>query len=140
MFSLRGRKGNYSYACARVKAKKSLLLEKDNYPKLLMMDLNEIGRFLGETQYKEEMTELASRYDGVNLIELGTSRNLARMYTQVLSFTTGDLTTWWRSTSVAGTCGTLRPYSAASSTEPPQKRSKRTLSPRAGWARSISTS
>ncbi len=91
MFSLRGRKGNYPYACARVKAKKSLLLEKDVYPKLLNMDLNEIGRFLGETQYKEEMAELASRFDGVNLIELGTSRNLARMYTQVLSFTTGDL-------------------------------------------------
>ncbi len=91
MFSLRGRKGNYPYACARIKAKKSLLLEKDVYPKLLNMDLNEIGRFLGETQYKEEMAELASRFDGVNLIELGTSRNLARMYTQVLSFTTGDL-------------------------------------------------
>jgi V/A-type H+-transporting ATPase subunit C len=91
MFSLRSRKGNYPYACARVKAKKSLLLEKDVYSKLLLMDLNEIGRYLGETQYKEEMSELASRYDGVNLIELGTSRNLARMNTQVLSFTTGDL-------------------------------------------------
>ena len=55
-------KGNYAYATARVKAKKSQLLTKDNYPKLLMMDLNEIGRFLGETQYKAEMTELGSRY------------------------------------------------------------------------------
>ena len=91
MFSLRGRKGNYAYACARIRAKKSLLLKKDVYPKLLLMDLSEIGRYLGETQYKEEMSELASRYDGVNLIELGTSRNLARMYAQVLSFTIGDL-------------------------------------------------
>jgi V/A-type H+-transporting ATPase subunit C len=91
MFSLRGRKGNYAYACARIRAKKSLLLEKDAYPKLLLMDLSEIGRYLGETQYKEEMSELASRYDGVNLIELGTSRNLARMNTQVLGFCTGDL-------------------------------------------------
>jgi V/A-type H+-transporting ATPase subunit C len=86
-----GRKGNYSYSCARVKAKKSLLLTKDNYPKLLMMDLNEIGRFLGETQYQNEMAELASRYSGVNLIELGTSRNLARMYSNVLGFCTGEL-------------------------------------------------
>jgi V/A-type H+-transporting ATPase subunit C len=91
MFSLRGRKGNYAYACARIRAKKSLLLEKDAYPKLLLMDLSEIGRYLGETQYKEEMSELASRYEGVNLIELGTSRNLARMNTQVLGFCTGDL-------------------------------------------------
>ena len=86
-----GRKGNYSYACARAKAKKSLLLTRDNYPKLLMMDLNEIGRFLGETQYQNEMAELASRYSGVNLIELGTSRNLARMNSNVLGFCTGEL-------------------------------------------------
>jgi V/A-type H+-transporting ATPase subunit C len=91
MFGMRGRKGNYAYACARVKAKKKFLLDKETYPKLLMMDLSEIGRFLGETQYKEEMAQLASRYEGVNLIELGTSRNLARMNTQILRFCTGDL-------------------------------------------------
>lgn len=84
-------KGNFPYACARVKAKKSLLLTKDNYPKLLMMDLNEIGRFLGETQYKVEMAELGAKYDGVNLIELGTARNLARVNRQILQFCTGDL-------------------------------------------------
>lgn len=91
MWPYRGRRGNYSYACARVRAKKSLLLTKDNYPKFLLMDLNEIGRFLGETQYQTEMSELASRWDGVNLIELGTSKNLARIYTEILGFTKGDL-------------------------------------------------
>jgi V/A-type H+-transporting ATPase subunit C len=91
MYPFRGRNGNYAYACARVKARKSLLLTKDNYPKFLLMDLNEIGRFLGESQYKTEMSELAARYEGVNLIELGTSRNLARSYTEMLEFTKGDL-------------------------------------------------
>jgi V/A-type H+-transporting ATPase subunit C len=91
MLSIRGRKGNYAYACARIRAKKSLLLKKDYYPKLLMMDLNEIGRFLGETQYQVEMAELASKYSGVNLIEIGTSRNLARIYRQVLNFCSGEL-------------------------------------------------
>ena len=86
-----GTRGNYPYACARVRAKKAALLTKDNYPKLLMMDLNEIGRFLGETQYNVEMTELASRYEGVDLIELGTSRNLARVYNDILGFTKGEL-------------------------------------------------
>jgi len=76
---------------ARVKAKKSLLISKDNYPKLMLMDLNEIGRFLGETQYQVEMTELATRYDGVNLIELGTSKNLARVFTDILNYSKGDL-------------------------------------------------
>lgn len=89
--SIWGSKGNYSYVTARVKAKKSLLISKDNYPKLLLMDLNEIGRFLGETQYKVEMTELATKYDGVNLIELGTSKNLARVFTDILTYSEGDL-------------------------------------------------
>ncbi|MCG7840694.1 MAG: ATP synthase A1 subunit C [Methanomassiliicoccales archaeon] len=91
MLSIWGSKGNYAYVSARVKAKKTLLISKDNYPKLLLMDLNEIGRFLGETQYKVEMTELAAKYDGVNLIELGTSKNLARVFTDILNYSTGDL-------------------------------------------------
>jgi len=86
-----GGKGNYAYACARVRVKKSLLLTKDNYPKLHMMDLNEIGRFMGETQYQVEMAELASQYSGVDLIELGTSRNLARVYHTILGFCSGEL-------------------------------------------------
>jgi V/A-type H+/Na+-transporting ATPase subunit C len=93
MLSILSNKGNYSYVTARVKAKKNLLLTEDNYPKLLLMDLNEIGRFLGETQYKVEMTELATKFDGVNLIELGTSRNMARVFTEILGFCKGDLRT-----------------------------------------------
>ncbi len=84
-------KGNYAYACARVRAKKALLLTRDNYPKLLMMDLNEIARFLGETQYQTEMAELGMKFEGVNLIEMGTSRNLAHVNRQILSFCKGDL-------------------------------------------------
>jgi len=91
MFGFGRKKGNYPYATARVKAKKSNLLTQDNYPKLLMMDLNEISRFMGETQYKTEISELASRYNGVNLIELGTSRNLARTYREIIGFLTGEL-------------------------------------------------
>jgi V/A-type H+-transporting ATPase subunit C len=37
------------------------------------------------------MAELASKFDGVNLIEMGTSRNLARINRQILSFCKGDL-------------------------------------------------
>jgi len=91
MLSIWGSTGNYAYVTARVKAKKNLLISKDNYPKLMLMDLNEIGRFLGETQYQVEMTELATKYDGVNLIELGTSRNLARVFTDILDYSKGDL-------------------------------------------------
>ena len=91
MWPSRGKKGNYAYACARVRAKKSALLGKDAFLKFLMMDLNEIGRFLGETNYETEMSELGARYEGVTLIELGTSRNLARIYKEILGFSQGEL-------------------------------------------------
>ncbi len=91
MWPSRGKKGNYAYSCARVRAKKSALLGKDTFQKFLMMDLNEIGRFLGETNYETEMSELGARYEGVNLIELGTSRNLARIYKEIIGFSQGEL-------------------------------------------------
>ncbi|MGD9962414.1 MAG: ATP synthase A1 subunit C [Thermoplasmata archaeon] len=86
-----GGKGNYAYACARVKARKSFLLSKDAYSRMLVMDIHELGRFLGETQYKDEMAQYGSRYSGANLVEVAVMRNLAATYSDILSFTTGHL-------------------------------------------------
>ncbi len=86
-----GGSGNYAYACTRVKAKKRFLLSRDTYSRLLVMDVHEIGRFLGETQYREEMTRYASRYSGANLVEVAVTRNLANTCSDILSFTTGHL-------------------------------------------------
>ncbi|HIH00993.1 TPA: ATP synthase A1 subunit C [Thermoplasmata archaeon] len=86
-----GRRGNYAYACARVKARKKFLLSRDVYSRLLMMDVHEIGRFLGETQYRDEMTHYASRYSGADLVEVAVTKNLAETYSDILSFTTGRL-------------------------------------------------
>jgi V/A-type H+-transporting ATPase subunit C len=83
--------GNYAYACARVKARKSSLLPKDTYPRFLNMDLPQIGRSLGEGQYRREVDELSSTHAGVDLIERATYLNLARTYHSVLDFTTGEL-------------------------------------------------
>ncbi len=86
-----GRRGNYAYACARVKARKKFLLSKDVYSRLLVMDIHEIGRFLGETQYREEMAHYASKNSGANLVEVAVTRNLATTCSEVLRFTTGNL-------------------------------------------------
>jgi len=86
-----GGKGNYAYACARVKARKSFLLSKDAYSRMLVMDIHELGRFLGETQYKDEMAQYGSRHSGANLVEVAVTRNLAATYSDILSFTTGHL-------------------------------------------------
>jgi V/A-type H+-transporting ATPase subunit C len=86
-----GGKGNYAYACTRVKAKKKFLIAQDAYSRMLLMDVHEMGRFLGETQYREEIAKYASRYAGANLVEVAVTRNLANTYSAILSFTTGHL-------------------------------------------------
>lgn len=86
-----GSKGNFAYACTRVKAKKHFLMARDTYSRVLLMDVHEIARFLGETQYREEMSRYGSRYSGANLIEVAVTHNLARTYSDILAFTTGHL-------------------------------------------------
>jgi V/A-type H+-transporting ATPase subunit C len=56
-----------------------------------MMDTHEITRFLGESHYKKEITELGSKSTGFELIELALNRNLAAVYHQILSYCDGDL-------------------------------------------------
>ncbi|MEM2838665.1 MAG: ATP synthase A1 subunit C [Thermoplasmata archaeon] len=86
-----GGRSNYPYVCARVKAKKSFLLSKDAYHRMLGMDLSEIGRYLGETQYRDEMAALSGKYSGATLIEIGISQNLAKTYSDVISYAGGHL-------------------------------------------------
>ncbi len=83
--------GNYAYSCARVKARKHFLLSQEVYSRLLVMDVHEIGRFLGETQYKNEITRFGSRYAGASLIEVAVTRNLGQSYMDILGYTTGHL-------------------------------------------------
>ena len=85
--------GNYPYVTARVKAKRALLLPKDTYDRLLLMEVPEIARFLGEREYKAEMVALGARYSGVDLIETAVTRNLAKTYNQIYEFSEGDLRT-----------------------------------------------
>ena len=85
--------GNYPYVTARVKAKRALLLPKDTYDRLLLMEVPEIARFLGEREYKAEMLALGARYAGVDLIENAVTRNLAKTYNQIYEFSEGSLRT-----------------------------------------------
>lgn len=83
--------GNYPYVTARVKAKRGLLLPKDTYDRLLLMEVSEIARFLGEREYKAEMLALGARVSGVDLIEDAVTRNLAKVYNQLYEFSEGAL-------------------------------------------------
>lgn len=83
--------GNYPYVTARVKAKRASLLPKESYDRLLVMEIPEIARFLGEREYKAEMLALGAKYSGVDLIEYAVSRNLAETYNSIYAYSEGDL-------------------------------------------------
>ncbi|MCQ2053273.1 MAG: ATP synthase A1 subunit C [archaeon] len=84
-------KGNYAYAVARVKAKKAYLIGNDTYQKMLLMSLPEISRYISECGYMKEITELTSKFDGVDLIEHATYMNMARVLRSILNSTNGEL-------------------------------------------------
>ncbi|MDR0523957.1 MAG: ATP synthase A1 subunit C [Candidatus Methanoplasma sp.] len=86
-----GRKGNYAYAAARVKAKKAHLLGEEDYSKMLMMTPQEISRYISEAGYAKEMADLANRESGLNLLERATYANMANIFGSILLASTGDL-------------------------------------------------
>ncbi len=69
---------DYPYMSARVSAKKTKLLDQGDYENLLKMQPNEIARRLEEGEYKEDIDELGSKYEGARLVELALTRNLSR--------------------------------------------------------------
>ena len=68
---------HYAYLNARVQAMRGRLLPKETYDKLLQMEIPQIARFLGETEYKAEIEQLGKRYRGVDLVEYALNQNLA---------------------------------------------------------------
>jgi V/A-type H+-transporting ATPase subunit C len=83
--------GNYAYVATRVRARKTFLLRRDTYPKLLLRDVHEVARTLQEGQYKREVEELGGKYSGARLVEMATRLNLARDYSAILRWSNGEL-------------------------------------------------
>ncbi|MEM3373596.1 MAG: V-type ATPase subunit [Candidatus Woesearchaeota archaeon] len=71
------------YTYARVSAMKGLLLKKNDYEKLLKLELNEIIKFLQEGTYSNEINELALKYQGLKLIERALNKNLSKILTKI---------------------------------------------------------
>lgn len=71
-------KRDYPYMYARVSAKKKKLLDRNDYENLWKMQPNGIARKLEEGAYKEDINELGSEHEGVELVELALMRNLSR--------------------------------------------------------------
>jgi V/A-type H+/Na+-transporting ATPase subunit C len=87
----KGKKGNYAYVVARVKAKKAQLMSDDAYQKMLLMSLPEISRFISESGYQKEITDLTGKFEGIDLVEHATYQNMARVFKDILHSATGEL-------------------------------------------------
>lgn len=81
----------YVYVCTRLRVRKAKLIPREDYLRLLNMSIPEITRFIEETQYKREIDELAPSFQGIDLIELALSWNLAKEYQSIQDITPGDL-------------------------------------------------
>ncbi len=75
--------GRYPYTYARVSVMRSFLLGKEDYHKLMKMNVNEIISYLQSSQYKIEIDGLAVRFKGVQLMELALNKNLANTWVKL---------------------------------------------------------
>jgi V/A-type H+-transporting ATPase subunit C len=62
---------------ARVSAKRAKLLDRNDYDELLKMQPNQIAKRLEEGEYRDEIDQLGTRYEGVELVELALNQNLS---------------------------------------------------------------
>lgn len=86
-----GEKGfGHAYTNTRVRVMKSKLIDPTEYPKLLKMSLDQIARYLQETEYKREIDELGATYEGADLIEYAINKNLANSFKKILNFSLKD--------------------------------------------------
>jgi V/A-type H+-transporting ATPase subunit C len=86
-----GGPGTYVYVCTRMRYRKSKLIPKEEYFRMLNMSIPEITRMIEETQYKKEIDELSPFFHGTDLLELALSWNLAKEFQDVQKITPGVL-------------------------------------------------
>lgn len=75
--------GKYPYTYARVSVMRSFLLGKEDYHKLMKMNVNEIISYLQGSQYRKEIDELAVRFKGVQLMELALNKSLSNTWAKL---------------------------------------------------------
>lgn len=78
---------------ARVSAKRAKLFDQSDYQSLVKMGPNEITRKLEEGEYKKEINQLGSTYNGVQLAELALARNMSREMGELVEMADGNLQT-----------------------------------------------
>ena len=91
MAGMKGISAPTIYVCTRMRVRKSKLLPREEYQRMLNMSLPEITRVIEETNYKQEIDELGTTIKGVDLLEVALSWNLAKEYQRIQEITPGAL-------------------------------------------------
>lgn len=82
---------NYAYAATRARVRRSKLLKAEAYRHMMAMEVVEITRHIQELDYREDVDRYASRYKGLDLIEVALVSNLRRSSATILGFCKGQL-------------------------------------------------
>ena len=83
--------GKYPYTYVRTNVMKSLLFKKHDYEKMLKMGFNEIAKFMQDSNYKKEISELATQHSGADLLELALNKNLAYTFKKLIKISPKEL-------------------------------------------------
>lgn len=83
--------GGPAYVAARARARRAKLFDESDYRKLIRMGPNEIARYLEETEYSREVSEMGARFSGVDLVEYALNANLSRHFRELLQWSGGSL-------------------------------------------------
>ena len=83
--------GRYPYTYVRTTVMKSLLFKKHDYEKMLKMGFNEIAKFMQDSNYKKEISELAANHSGADLLESALNKNLAYTFKKLIRISPKEL-------------------------------------------------
>lgn len=75
--------GKHPYTYARVSVMRSFLLRKEEYQKLMKMNVIEMTSYLQGSQYRKEIDELAAKFKGIDIMELALNRNLGNTWAKL---------------------------------------------------------
>lgn len=81
------------YACTRFRVRRTKLLPREAYLRLMRMGIPEVTTHLGRQEDYQEIMDLAGDFSGAQLIEEAVNRSLARSFRSAMAIAQGDLHT-----------------------------------------------
>ncbi|WP_214021031.1 V-type ATP synthase subunit C [Methanoculleus sp.] len=84
---------SYIYACTRFRVRRTTLLPREDYLRIMEMSIPEIVSYLSRREYGQGIVDLAHDFTGAQLIEEAVNRNLAQSFRHAMAIAPGDLRT-----------------------------------------------